>query len=88
MGAHIDPESLRESTPFKWPVLQLNQSRPRPSTGVDPVCAQFFRVDPSPSRESTSVQQKQFSSKGVGPQFVLESTLTLMESTPAKVIVM
>ncbi|MQM02642.1 hypothetical protein Taro_035415 [Colocasia esculenta] len=85
IGLRIDPESLRESTPFKWHVLQPNQSRPRPSTGVDPDCVQFFRVDPSPSRESTSVQQKLFSSKGVDPQFVLESTLTLLESTPAKV---
>ncbi|MQL76956.1 hypothetical protein Taro_009354 [Colocasia esculenta] len=42
-------------------------------------------VDPRSSRESTSVQQKQFSPKGVDPQFVLESTLTLLESTPAKV---
>ncbi|MQM16078.1 hypothetical protein Taro_049034 [Colocasia esculenta] len=34
--------------------------------------------------ESTPVHLKQFSPKGVDPQFVLESTLTLLESTPAK----
>ncbi|MQM02641.1 hypothetical protein Taro_035416 [Colocasia esculenta] len=53
--------------------------------GVDPRKTQFFRVDPSPPKESTPVHLKQFSPKGVDPQFVLESTLTLLESTPAKI---
>ncbi|MQM21530.1 hypothetical protein Taro_054573 [Colocasia esculenta] len=65
----VDPGLQLESTP------SLNQSRPWPSIGVDPACAQFFRVDPSSSRESTSVQQKLFSPKGVDLQAVKESTL-------------
>ncbi|MQL87816.1 hypothetical protein Taro_020364 [Colocasia esculenta] len=68
-----------ESTPAKE-----NQSRPQHSKGVDPDCVQFFRVDPSLIRESTSVQKCTFCSTGVDLQIVKESTLDELESTPAK----
>ncbi|MQL68141.1 hypothetical protein Taro_000404 [Colocasia esculenta] len=56
--------------PLKQSILQVNQSRPQHSKGVDPVCVQFFRVDPSPIRESTSVQKCSFCSTGVDPQIL------------------
>ncbi|MQM03633.1 hypothetical protein Taro_036419 [Colocasia esculenta] len=52
--------------------------------GVDPDCVQFFRVDPSLLRDSTSVQKWLIYSKGVELQIVKESTLDELESTPAK----
>ncbi|MQL92407.1 hypothetical protein Taro_025022 [Colocasia esculenta] len=58
------------------------QSRPQISKGVDPDCVQFFRVDPSFLRESTSVQKCTFCSTGVDLQIVKESTLDELESTP------
>ncbi|MQM05351.1 hypothetical protein Taro_038160, partial [Colocasia esculenta] len=91
-------ESTPEKLSFSGSTLALQRSRPQfkslfcCSEGVDPGYAgvdsrktQFFWVDPSPPKESTTVHLEQFCPTGVDLQFVLESTLTLLESTPAKV---
>ncbi|MQM07631.1 hypothetical protein Taro_040468 [Colocasia esculenta] len=81
----VDPSFSRESTPVQKSLFYCCEGVDPGYAGVDPRKTQFFRVDPSPPKESTPVHLKQFSPKGVDPQFVLESTLTLLESTPAKV---
>ncbi|MQM16359.1 hypothetical protein Taro_049317 [Colocasia esculenta] len=91
-------ESTPEKLSFSGSTSALQRSRPQleslscslegvdpGNAGVDPRKTQFFWVDPSPPKESTPVQFVQFCSTGVDPLFVLESTLTLLESTPAKV---